>query len=206
MKQLKIVNGFAEMTDANLLVKTHFILTSMTGNTNFPDPSPALNAVSSIYTAFIAAVQKAEGGNRQDIAAKNATRQSLIDNLHRLGNYVLFASDGDDLKATSSGYGIGKIPAPTPPLDTPQGLKLANGVNKGELKLRFQKVYGARSYRYDITPSPITENSVWESSTNTITKKQYSGLESGKEYNCRVVAYGIKEQVVYSDVVSRVVL
>ena len=93
-----------------------------------------------------------------------------------------------------------------PPLSTPQGLLLKNGVNKGELKLSFKRVLGARAYRFEITPSPITANSVWEASSDTVAKKQYTGLESGKEYNCRVIAYGTKAQEVYSDVVSKIAL
>jgi hypothetical protein len=206
MKVLKIVNGFTEMTDERLLVKATLINTSMAGNPDFPTPSPALNELAGAISAFQAAVLAAEGGDKQAIAIRDQKRDVLVNLLHLLGNYVLFTAANDDVKASSSGFSIGKTAAPAPPLTTPSGLELKNGVNKGELKLRFKKVQGARSYRYDITPSPITANSVWESATNTITRKQYSGLESGKEYNCRVVAYGIKEQVVYSDVVSRVAL
>lgn len=56
-----------------------------------------------------------------------------------------------------------------------------------------------------LPPSPLTQNSKWEMSTNTVNKKLYTGLESGKEYNIRVAAVGIKEQRIYSDVVSRIV-
>ena len=59
---------------------------------------------------------------------------------------------------------------------------------------------------YEITPSPVTEDSTWDSSMNTVSKKLFAGLESGKEYNCRVAAIGIKEQVVYSEPVSRIAL
>ena len=65
---------------------------------------------------------------------------------------------------------------------------------------------GATAYVYEITPSPLTEQSAWESSMNTVSKKMFTALESGKEYNCRVAAVGIKEQVVYSEVVSRIAL
>ena len=48
-------------------------------------------------------MQQAEGGNKQDVAVKNQDRQTLIDQLHLLGNYVLFTAGGNEVIATSSG-------------------------------------------------------------------------------------------------------
>jgi hypothetical protein len=203
MKQLKVVNGFTEMSNERLLVKATLINTSMAGNPAFPTPVPSLTDLAGAIGLFQADVLAAEGGDKLAIAERDQQRDVLVNVLHLLGNYVLFTSAGDEVKAKSSGFGIGKIPAPAPPMTTPTGLELKNGVNKGELKLRFRRVLGARSYRYDITPGPLTQNNVWESSSGTIAKKQFSGLESGKEYYCRVVAIGIKDQEVISDAVSR---
>ena len=206
MRLFKITNGFDQMTDAYLLVRANFIYTSIGASGNFPNPSPSLNDLHATILSFTGAVQKAEGGNKQDIAEKNAIRQTLIDQLHLLGNYVLYIASGDELIATSSGFNISKLPQPLPALTVPQAVELQNGVNKGELQLKFKRVRGAKAYMYEITPSPVTADSNWESSTNTVSKKTFGGLESGKEYNCRVAAIGNKEQLVYSSVVSRIAL
>lgn len=206
MKMLSITNGFNKMTDAYLLVRANTIKTDIAANpTVFNSPQPTLTEMGTLIASFQAAVQKAEGGNRQDIAEKNAIREELIDKLHLLGNYVLFTAAGNEVIATLSGFRIGKTPVPLPPITAPDGLQLTDGANKGELKFSFKRVTGARAYMYEITPSPITANSKWESSLNTLTNNVFTGLESSKEYNCRVAAIGNKSQVVYSGVVSRIV-
>ena len=207
MRLFKITNGFDQMTDAYLIVRASTIKSSIIAHPNyFPDPTPTMGDLGGTITAFTLAVEKAEGGDRQLIAMKNVIRQTLIDSLHLLGNFILFKAGGNEVIATASGFNISKQPAPRPALTVPEGLVLSNGVNKGELQLKFKRVAGATAYVYEIAPSPLTEQSTWESSLNTVSKKMFTGLESGTEYNCRVAAVGNKEQVVYSGVVSRIAL
>lgn len=207
MRLFKITNGFDQMIDALLLVRAKNIRAGVANHADyFPSPSPSMNAIDDSITAFTAALLAAEGGNRLKVAEKAAARQTLITNLHLLGNYVLYRAEGNEVIAKSSNFNISRQPTPRPSLTVPQGLALSNGLNKGELKLKFKRVAGATAYLYEITPSPVTEDSVWDSSMNTVSKKMFAGLESGKEYNCRVAAIGIKEQVIYSEAVSRIAL
>ena len=206
MRFLKITNGYPRLSDSALLVKGKVIIAAMTGNANFPTPTPTLASISALIDAFEAALEKAASGDRQAIAEKNQARETLINGLHLLGNYVLFTSANDEVVATSSGFKVAKTPEPRPPLQTPYGLTLENGVNRGELKLSFAKVQGAKSYQYEITQAPVTPASVWQQLEGTVIKTMFSNLESGKEYYCRVTAIGIKGQAVQSEAVSRIVL
>ena len=206
MKTVRITNGFNELTDAYLLVRANFIATSMTGNASFPQPVPTLAELGDGITAFSAAVQAAEGGSRQDIAVKNDLRDSLINQLHLLGNYVLFTAAGDEVVATSSGFNVSRQPAPAPPITNPDGVALANGLNRGELLLSCKRMSGAKSYVHELTTWPVSAGSQWQSIVSTSSKNLFSGLESGKEYAGRVAAVGVKQQVVYSDVVARIAL
>ena len=207
MRLFRITNGFDRMNDGYLIIRANAIKSGIIAHPDyFPDPTPTMGDLGGTITAFALAVEKAEGGDRQAVAVKNAVRQTLIDQLHLLGNFVLFKAGGNEVIATASKFNISKQPAPRPALTVPEGLTLSNGVNKGELQLKFRQVAGAKAYVYEIAPSPLTEESVWESSLNTVSKKVFAGLESGTEYNCRVAAVGNKEQVVYSGVVSRIAL
>ena len=206
MKFFRITNGFDRMSDANLMVKGLFIHQSMAGNASFPTPTPTLDTLDTTLTQFQNALQNAETGNHQDIALRNQLRQTLITQLHLLGNYVLFTAAGNEVVATSSGFSISRPPAPKPPIAVPEGLSLKNGLNKGELELSLKRVAGARSYVYEITASPVTAQSQWESVMSTVSKNLFAGLESGREYACRVAAVGVKKQLVYSDVITRVAL
>lgn len=94
---------------------------------------PTLAEVGALIAAFQASVQKAEGGNKQDIAVKNADREALINALHLLGNYVLFTAAGNEVIATSSGFNVSKLPEPRPALTTLKGLKSRTALIKANL-------------------------------------------------------------------------
>jgi hypothetical protein len=206
MKMFRITNGFDKMNDAFLLIRANFIKDSLAGNSHYPTPLPTLTDLSSTIASFQAAVLNAQSGNRQEVSVKNEIRTTLIMQLHLLGNYVLFTAGGNEVIATSSGFRISKQPEPRPAIINPQGLALVNGLNKGELELSCGGVAGARSYLHEITPAPLTPSSKWETITSTLTKNLFANLESGKEYVCRIAAVGVKKQLVYSDIVSRIAL
>lgn len=206
MKPFRIVNGFDRLTDSKLLTRAQFIKASLTDNPHFPNPVPSLADLSTAISALEAAIQKAATGNKQDIMEKSSVQQHLINQLHLLGNYVLFMSAGNPTAATSSGFTINKPQEPVAPITAPTGLVLKSGLNRGELVLKFKNVAGAKCYQYEMTAAPVTTNSVWEIKTSTLSKNLFSGLQSGKEFSFRVAAIGPRQQVVYSDVVSRIAL
>jgi hypothetical protein len=206
MRFLRITNGYPGLSDSALLVKSKVVVAAMTGNPNFATPTPTLASITALNATFEEALEKSAAGDRQQGAEKRAAREAVINGLHLLGNYVLFTAANDEVVATSAGFKVAKTPEPRPAMQTPFGLVLKNGVNKGELKFSFAKVQGATAYMYEITPGPITQQSVWERSEGTTCKKLYTGLESGREYHCRVTAIGVNGQTVTSDVVSRIVL
>lgn len=205
MPLLRITNGFDRLSDSDLEARTNSLIASITGNANFPTPTPTLAVVQAASDAFTSALAVAQTGSPYEKAVKNEKRTELIDLLHSMSNYVLFTANGDVLKAKSSGFTIAKEPTPAPALTAATNQRLQDGQNTGMLEYSFSKVPGARSYVYQCTPDPITENSKWESETGTISKALFSGLEIGRRYWCRVTAIGTKSQGVTSVPVSRIV-
>ena len=205
MSILRITNGFNKLNDDSLEARAGQILLAMTGNTNFPTPTPALTVLQTAISDYSIALSKAKTGSEYDKAIKNSKRDALINVLHSLGNYVLFTADGDELVAKSSAYNIAKSPSPAPEVTAATNQKLEDGPNTGDLKYSFDKVPGARSYMYQYTADPITENSVWQSQPGTVRRTVFTGLQSGKKYWCRVLSLGTGGQGVYSDPVWRVV-
>jgi hypothetical protein len=199
-------NGFARLSDADLCLKAGTILASITGNSYFPSPSPTVADLKETINSYSLAVQKAQDKSLQQIAEKNALKEKLIEQLHGLSNYVLYCAAGDVAIAMGSGFAISKPRQSRPALTEPEGLVLFNSVNRGELVLKLKRVANVQSYRYEITPHPATPDSSWKTNVSTISKNTFGGLVSGREYCCRVAAIGIKEQVVYSETVSRIAL
>jgi hypothetical protein len=59
MPLLRITNGFDRLSDAQLEVKANTIVSSITGNSNFPTPTPTLADVQIAITAYTAALATA---------------------------------------------------------------------------------------------------------------------------------------------------
>ncbi|MGN6164612.1 MAG: hypothetical protein ACTHOF_08730 [Flavisolibacter sp.] len=78
-------------------------------------------------------------------------------------------------------------------------MKMEDGINSGELLVTIAAVLGSRTFVYQWTLDLLTADSKWESQNATTIKVLLSGLEPGKRYWVRVVAYGTNEQEVYSD-------
>jgi hypothetical protein len=205
MSLLRISNSFERLPDANLQVTASSIVDAITNNPAFPNPMPDLPTVTAALDGFATALTKAQDGAHSDIATKNQKRTELINVLHRLGDYVVFAAGGDEVKAASSGFSFAKERANHATLEKPESLVLSDGDNPGELHLSFRRVKDASSYVYQITPDPLTETSDWQSHNGTVAQANFSKLERGKRYWCRVGAIGINEQTIYSEAVCRIV-
>lgn len=195
----KINLGFGHYTDANLLVLAQAILTTITGNAFFPTPTPTLVVLQTAITAYSDALTAAKDGGKIAISVKNARRQELTDLLIQLANYAMLTANGNDEMLSSTAFPLSKPRQPLPPLVKPEVVKMEDGVNSGDLLVAIATVLGARTYIYQYTQDPMTVASEWTSLNSTLTKIVFTGLEPGKKYWIRVIAYGNNEQEVFSD-------
>lgn len=205
MTVLRITNGFNRRSDESLLVRAgeiHLAMVAASGS--FPTPTPTLAALQTAISDFSIALSKAKSGSELDRAIKNDKRQELIDLLHSLGNYVLFTANGDRTVAVSSGFNIAKEPAPQPPITKPENLQVTEGINTGDLFIKFQRVIGARSYMVQYAED-TTGTPVWQSLTTTTSKCTITQLQSGKKYQVRIAVIGTNQQLLYSDPVWKIV-
>ncbi len=198
----KITMAFGRLSDPKLITKALAILTAMTDNVNFPTPSPALADISASITDFQAAVNAAAQRDRTKVVLKNRARVSLIENLKSLGNYVTFTANTDSAILSSSGFDLRKNPQPVI-VGKPIGL-VEDGINSGELINSADSAKNGKSFVHQYTPDPLTEDSIWTSYTSTSKKYVFTGLIRAQVYWCRVGVIGAKNQVVFSDPLSRV--
>ena len=204
MKVLTITNGFAKMSDANLDLKANQIYTAMNGNASFTDPEPTMSDFSDAISAYATALNDSRDGDRLKVAIKNQKREELIDILHLLADFVLFKAAGDSVTAMSSGFTIGKQPAPAPPITKPENLRVLQGENSGELLGKVKRVKGAVAYLYQYATDAQMAQDNWQWLSCSRSSCVIANLTPGTRYNVRVAAIGAKEQLVYSDVVSRI--
>ena len=151
---------------------------------------------------FQAAVLIAINRDRVKVVQKNILRDSLIDLLHKLGYYVLFAAQGNRVVALESGFTIAKEPSPVL-IDQPTGLKAEYTTQSGELVMSVKRVKGAAAYLYQYTTDPTLKEDSWMSLNCTQARCKLEGLTPGTTYYLRVGALGTKDQVLYSTVTSK---
>lgn len=201
----KINLGFRKYTEANLLVIAQAILAALTGNAYFPTTTPTLAAFQTIISAYATALSAAKEGGKTNVAIKNQKKEELIAVLIALANYVTFTANGDEVMVISSGFPVTKQREPMPPLGKPEILKVEDGANPGGLTITIAGMKAAKTFLYQHTQDPLTDANEWTGQNSTLTKFSFVDLQSGKKYWTRVAAYGINEQIVYSDPVARIV-
>ncbi|TWI80570.1 hypothetical protein IQ13_3249 [Lacibacter cauensis] len=201
----KAISSFSRMSDGNLESKTHSIISNMTGNANFPTPTPSLAALETAADNYSSALVKALTGNRADVADKNAKRAELENVLRSLCTYVNLTANGDAAMILSSGFDISKDPQPVV-LTRPENLRVDNGAAPGTLLVSVKAVKGAHAYFHEYTTDATMAPGSWVSTTGTTSRMQFTNLQPGTVYYCRVGAIGTNNQLLYSDAVSRMVI
>jgi hypothetical protein len=156
---MKITLGFGKYTEANLQVIAQAIQTAMTGNANFPTPTPTLAAFQTSISDYATALSAAKEGGKTNVAIKNQKKEELIAVLIALANYVTFTANGDEVMIVSSGFPVTKQREPMPPLGKPEILKLEDGANPGGLTITIAGMKAAKTFLYQYTLDPLTDAS-----------------------------------------------
>ncbi len=201
---LKLVNGFKRLTDADLGVRATQIVTGMTGNPNFTAPSPSTGDVNSTVVSYFNALNACTDGDRQKIAVKQQVRDLLVDALHKWGLYVIMESGDDVAMALTSGFQIAKTPSASLPLVKPLAPILESGINVGELLSKAKPEAAAVAYLHQYATEAEMQAGQWQNRPCSKATCVISGLTPGIRYFCRIGVIGRKDQLVFSDVVSRV--
>lgn len=200
---LIIVMPFSRLADSKLLNKALDILASMTGNDNFPTPTPTLDEVGAAIDTFQEALSAAGTRDRSKVILKNRARVDLINSLKALGNYVTFTAGSNSAMIGSTAFDIREVPQPV--IVGKPTVSVELGTNSGELVNSANSARKIKIFVHQYTPNPITPDSQWISFTSTSKKFTFPGLERAKIYWCRVAVVGAKGQQVFSDPVSKVV-
>lgn len=202
MALVRLKNGVEKQSDSRLLEYSNHVLTQMTGNPHFPTPSPELADVAAAITNFSNAVNQAANGDRMAVAIKNDRRNELVDLLHLLGYYVVFAAHGDRTIALSSGFPLTKEPQGQV-LTQPQNFKVVSTTQTGELVSSVNRVPGSRAYLHQYTTDAAQSPGSWKTISCTTSKCHIKGLTPGTTYYLRVGAVGSRDQVMYSEILTK---
>jgi len=190
------------------IAKGRQIVTAMTNNTSFPNPSPPLTEVTAsldnLSEAF-ALVQSARSEVSTRVQTQANAEAKVNQVLTQLAGYVESVAGQNDTLITSAGMETkSSASAPTPP-NVPQALAAAAGEHEGEIILTWKAVSNARSYTMESSLDPATPASWTHVGIATSASKALSGLTSGKRYWFRVAAVGAGGQSGWSEHATKVV-
>ena len=182
------------------------VVTKMTGNANFTTPSPTLATITANINALEAAYTNALDGGKSLKALVRVKKQTLLDSMRLLGNYVQNAAGGDETKILSSGFAVKKAAVKNNELpDAPVGLLVKSSV-AGSLDIKWAPVAGALVYELQATTVADATTGWVHIGNSSSTKFTYSGLVAGTKYWIRVAAINKNGQSAYSDVAHGMVI
>ncbi|WP_143774351.1 hypothetical protein [Niastella vici] len=200
----RLALNFKGVKDSDLYMEAFTVWQQMSGNENFPDPGMMIIDLWETGKHFQKTMTEAGLGDREKIAIKNNVRALLIKKLKQVGAFVETEANGNEYLLLTSGFSLIR-PQDEITLKPPKDFKILPGSSPGEIIMKVRAVKGARSYLYQWTPAPVTPESVWQSIIDTRSKKVISGLPLGVNYSFRMAVIGARNQIVYTQVLSRYV-
>src|SRR5881397_806455 len=94
-KKIKPLDGFSNVSDADVVSRCTNILTSMTANPHSPNPPVDLAALNTAIDTFAELIAQALDVSKKVIAEKNKQREVVIKMVRLLGRYVEVTANGD---------------------------------------------------------------------------------------------------------------
>lgn len=204
MRTPRLITSYQTYSDPRLDVKAQSIIGALTGNTNFPETVPTLASFTTVAGNFTDALTLAASRDKVAVSAKNDARKALLDALRLLATNVQSLAEGDRTKLVSSGFDLNAETGGSSLLP-PQDFTMSDGNSSGEMKFMVSAVAGAKSYLFEYTLEPLTDDSVWISKATTKREFVFSNLPVGKRIYGRVTVVGTKDREITSTVISRIV-
>ena len=189
------------------IAKGRQIVTSMTENKNFPNPTPPLTEVTANLNDLEQAFSQVQSA-RAEVTTRTATQVNaeakLDQTLTQLAGYVESVAGKDHTLITSVGMEIkASRSAPTLP-SVPQSVSAAAGEHDGEILLSWKPVVNAKSYLIESSTDPATATTWEHAGVATSATKVVSSLKSGTRFWFRVAAVGAGGQSGWSEQATKV--
>jgi hypothetical protein len=200
----KIKTGFTDYKNSDLSAFASAIISALTGNANFPLTQSMLEGLSISLASFKTAMNNAQSRDKTLIGIRDTARTELTLQLISVASSVTFEAQENRDKLLSSNFVLYKSRnTPATPLGLITRFKILDAAPTG-LTLVCKGLRGVKSYTHQITPDPLTPDSVWTGLTGSSRERTYYDLPSGKKFWCRIIATGTKGQASYSDTLCRI--
>ena len=184
----RVALSFARKVDTDLIAFVRNVITMMTNNTQYPEPTPALAVLTTSVNAFEKAVHDALDGGKIAIATRNAARVELLAQMRQLAAYVQANCNADLLALIGSGFDAVRAPSKVGTLPAPANPRLSLTDKSGELMFRFDRVNNA--VNYSVQTAPAATGPWTDEDLSTSTRVLIGGLTPGEILWARACANG----------------
>lgn len=188
------------MNATELLSFSDSVTAAMTGNSNFPNPSPSLADISAKRAELENEAFQSSSGDRHAILRRNQKSEELKQMLRALSGYIIMIAQGNGPIIISSGFELRRRSNPTGPLAIPVNLKARRSDHTGRVKLKWSPVKNAINCQVELTTTnPAHAATEWATAGITSKSKIIIGnLIPGNYYWFRVKAFGRRHESGYS--------
>jgi hypothetical protein len=189
MKRVKLSLNYKGLDHSGKKVYANLILTNLTGNANYPNPSPSL----AVLQTAIADLDAAINASKPNIITINSKEVFLEKVLYALKAHVELECNEDEDKAVSSGFELRQGGGTKPKVFSAKQGKLSGGV---DLECAYQK---NAAYVWEYINDPINQNTWVQFKVTNNTNTTLSNLIVGNKYWFRVKAIVKDEEQTYTD-------
>jgi hypothetical protein len=197
-----IATGLTRMTDLQVIQFARNVHTALTGNSNVPNPYPALPVLQNLIAAAETSIDAYEVEKsilRNKKSLRDEALRSLCDALRLEASTVQAATNGDPDKMRTAGFLVGKRPTPVGTPVQVAELALEPGATEGVLKASWRPVRGVKVYEIE-TSSDAAGTVGWaHKETVTKAKAHLNSFISGTRIWVRVRAIGTAGSGPWSD-------
>jgi len=204
MKKVVVVLKLSRFSIPEKVEKGRFIVTSMTGNANFPTPSPDLATITTQVNELETASIAAAGGGVDETANMHAKEHVLDLSLKSLAAYVESIANSDPVNAEAIALSSG-MDVKSGGTRSAQQFQVESTGNPGEVKLSTRSADRA-TFLFQVSTDPVNESSWTSIGQSTRAKMVKTGLVSGVRYYFRVAMIDKNGQNPWSDVKNTIVL
>lgn len=205
MKFATLIKDYSKLSESNLDLKGGKIIAALTGNADFPTTMPSLADFTAVKNTYSTNLVAASNGDRAAIARKNQDKDSLLGAMRLLAINIEGLAQGNQAKMVSSGFDVAANGDSVPAMGPPTNFKVSDGLNAGEIKTSVKGVERAIMYSHEYALSLPDADTSWTTWVSSSVSCVFTDLPGGTRVYARVGAIARKEQLVYSDVLSRIV-
>ena len=191
MNTIKVLAYPKNISDADLIIYSQGIKTSVSANTSFSSLNPYLTSLQTANVNLNAALLAQKPGNKTSTSTLHSASNEVKRNLRVVASNVEFICNNNEAMILSSGFSIKK-----PSVRDAKSFNAKQGKTTGTVDLEINS-YGNAAYQWEMSPDPI---GIWSPLDVTVkSKTTVTNLVPGTKYWFRVAVIVSSGKTDYTD-------